>query len=73
MTFAMWYDKWFKTYKEDKVRYNTLRDYKSLYKLLSENFLNMKLKNIKPIHIEDELNLVNAPRQKQKLFDFLKI
>ncbi len=73
MTFAKWYEIWFKTYKKDKVRYNTLRDYKSLYKLLSEKFLTMNLKNIKPIHIEDELNSVNAPRQKQKLFDFLKM
>jgi len=73
MTFAMWYDKWFKTYKEDKVKYNTIRDYKSLYRNLSEKFLNMRLKNIMPMHIEDELNSVNAPRQKQKLFAFLKM
>ena len=73
MTFAMWYDKWFKTYKEDKVKYNTIRDYRSLYRNLSEKFLNMRLKNIMPMHIEDELNSVNAPRQKQKLFAFLKM
>ena len=71
-TLEKWYNKWLELFKLNKIKKNTLVDYKSMYKHLKEKFLKKDIKKISKIEILEQINNISGERQKQKVFTFLK-
>lgn len=69
-TLKQWKKEWIETYKKDSKQ-TTLIQFKYLDKHTA-SIENIKLKNIKAIQILKILNEINAQRQKQKLYEYLK-
>ena len=70
-TLNQWFDKWLSLYKKN-VKQETIRDYKNLMK----NLEHLKNKEIESISVEDiisTLNKMSAERQKQKVYELLKM
>ena len=71
LTLNQWFEKWLTLYKKD-VKQETVRDYKNLMK----NIETIKEKEIESISVEDILSILNsmsAERQKQKVYELLKM
>ena len=73
ITFIEWYNKWLQLYKIGKVKSTTLQDYKIVLKNIPNEIQNMAIKEIKTETIIKILNKIHAERQKQKLYEILKI
>lgn len=59
VTVDSFYEFWIKNCKEDIVRDNTVKNYKRQYNLYIKNQIGfMKLKDVKPIHCQNVLNLM---------------
>lgn len=59
MTVSAWFEYWIKDIKGDSVRHNTLRNYKErFYRNIKECIGNMLLKDVKPMHCQNVLNLM---------------
>lgn len=72
MTFFEWYEKWLELYKIDNVKAGTIKDYNSSIKNLPD-LINRPIKEIKVSEIITSLNLIKAERQRQKVYELLKM
>ncbi|MBQ8424575.1 MAG: site-specific integrase [Clostridia bacterium] len=73
ITLDCWFDKWLSLYKIGKVKDNTLRDYRTLYKNVPNS---LKKKELKAIKLDDLLELINgitSSRQGQKLHELFSM
>ncbi len=71
ITLLEWYYKWLDLYKVNKVKQATIEDYEKTLKLIDNNILNKRLRDIKIIEVLENLNHINAERQRQKAYEFL--
>ena len=72
-TFLEWYNQWLDLYKVGKVKDTTINDYESSIKNLSEEIKNKEIKKITIIDVLDNLNKIKAERQRQKVYELLKM
>ena len=71
LTLNQWFEKWLSLYKKD-VKQETVRDYNNLMK----NIEHLKDKEMESISVADILSILNsmsAERQKQKVYELLKM
>lgn len=73
ITLIEWYNKWLELYKVNQVKQTTLNDYKASLNNLDQELLNKPIKQIKLAEIINNLNQVKAERQKQKIYELLKM
>ena len=60
MTVDAWFDYWITEIKEKTVRWNTLRNYKNSYKQnIKEIIGNMIISDVKPMHCQNVLNIMD--------------
>ena len=68
-----WYNQWLELYKINQVKQTTLNDYKASLNNLDKELLNKPIKQIKLAEIINNLNKVKAERQRQKIYELLKM
>ena len=73
LSLVEWYNQWLKLYKINKVKDTTLLDYKIIFKNVPKETQNTNIKDIKVSDIINILDNIQAERQKQKLYELLKI
>lgn len=56
ISFVEFSDKWLETYAEMELEATTFQKYKTALEIIKEHFKHMKLKNIKPFHINEFYN-----------------
>lgn len=71
--FIIWYERWLELYKIGKVSEETLRCYRSLIKKVPEDIQKMKMCDITLSTMMEVINACESSRQRQKLYDFLKM
>jgi len=69
ITFKEWFKKWLNLYKTN-IKDTTKKDYESSLNYLKE-INNKQIKNITSIDIIEQLNKINYPRRKQKVYELL--
>ena len=70
-TFEEWYKIWLESFKTD-VKDSTIENYHYMYKNLPHNFLISEMINITSLQVIDVLNSIEATRQRQKVYEWLK-
>ena len=73
MPFDSWYNKWLTLYKVGKVKDETLRTYRTLYKYIPDSFKERKISDIKLMDVIELVNSISANRQQQKFHEFLNM
>ena len=73
MSLNQWFNKWLELYKIGKVKDTTLLDYKIIFKNIPQDIKDLPLNQINVSTILNVLNNMSAERQKQKLYELLKI
>jgi len=73
ITLIEWYNEWLKLYKINQVKQTTINDYKASLNNLDKELLNKPIKQIKLAEIINNLNRVKAERQRQKIYELLKM
>ena len=73
MTFKAWYQRWLELYKIGKVSEETIRCYRSLIKKVPDEVQDMKMCEIALSTMMRVIDACESSRQRQKLYDFLKM
>ena len=73
ITLDGWYNQWLSLYKVGKVKDETIRSYKSLYKLVPQYLKNKIMTDIKLVDLLTLMNDCQSDRQKQKLHEFMNM
>ena len=72
-TLQEWFNQWLELYKINQVKQTTINDYKISLNNLDKELLNKPMKEIKIAEIINNLNKIKAERQKQKIYELLKM
>ncbi|MGN0787530.1 MAG: site-specific integrase [Candidatus Onthoplasma sp.] len=72
ITLKNWYLEWLKLYKMNKVKQSTIEDYNSSLKNI-KSLMEQQIKTITITQIIESLNKIQAERQKQKVYELLKM
>ena len=73
ISFDVWYNQWLTLYKIGKVKEETLRSYRSLYKAIPDDFKEKAMREIKLMDLLTLMQSYPSERQQQKFYEFINM